>query len=116
GEQVLPRNAKVCVSCGIRVPSGRPIVTARGMDENDLAVRSDTWIKLVSLIVWVGLFPVASEAFGTKKARVIWLIFAVTVLTSVWYFFDIMSDRPEHADLMLWVGSAEQRAVLLERV
>lgn len=114
-ERSLPRKAKVCVSCGIRVPSGRPIVIARGMDENDLAARADTWIKLISWIVWIGLFPVASEAFGTRKARVIWYVFGITVLTSVLFFFDIFSDKPEHEDLMLWTGSAEARVGMIDR-
>jgi len=55
------------------------MVTSRALDENDLAIRTDTWVRLVSWILWFGLFPIASEAFGTKKAKSIWWITAALI-------------------------------------
>src|SRR5258706_3948184 len=114
-EIVLAPSAKICVACGIKIPCGRPIVTARGMDENDLAVRAETWISLTSWIIWLGLFPVASEAFGTKKARSVWIIFILTFLTSAAFLIaNWGEDTPKYANLMLWVGSPEARQRLID--
>jgi membrane associated rhomboid family serine protease len=116
-DQQLAYNAKVCIACGIKVPSGRPIVTSRGMDEEDLAVRAKAWIQLVSWILLIGLFPIASEAFGTRKARAIWIIFGITMLVSGWFLVvNIGFDPPHYANLMLWVGSPEARQRQIERL
>ena len=105
-ELQLPATAKVCIACGIKVPSGRPIVTSHGMDDDDLTERTRAWVKLICWILWFGLFPIASEAFGTRKARSIWIIFGITMLVSAWFLVvNIGFDPPHYANLMLWVGS-----------
>lgn len=106
-EQELPKKAKICVECGIHVPSGRPLLTAKGIDENDLAMRADTWIRLISWIISFGLYPVASEAFGTRKAYAVWTIVSLCVLGSVGYWVAENTDEEGEESvmhLMLWAG------------
>jgi membrane associated rhomboid family serine protease len=116
-EQQLAYSAKVCIACGIKVPSGRPIVTSRGMDDDELTERTRAWVKLICWVLWFGLFPIASEAFGTRKARAIWIIFGITLLVSAWFLVvNIGFDPPHYANLMLWVGSPEARQRQIERL
>jgi hypothetical protein len=106
-EKVLAPKAKLCISCGIKVPSGRPIVTSRGMDEDGLVERTRVWLNLVSLFLPLNLLPVASEAFGTKKARSVWIIFGLTMLASALFLIANWGEKThlEYGNLMLWTGS-----------
>lgn len=97
--------AKICVPCGIRLPSGRPLVTSQGMDEDALYIRAEMWIKIVSWLVWVTPMPMplASEAYGTRKPYTIWNIAALTVLCSILFLIFNMSDPSgENRNLLLW--------------
>jgi membrane associated rhomboid family serine protease len=108
--QPLPVNTKICVECGIYIDTGKPLVTAKGFDEDDLAVRADTWIRIVSWIIPFGLFPVASEAFGTRRPVTTWVIAIATVIVSCMFFaVMISSDEPSAGalNLMLWSGDRE---------
>ena len=75
--------AKLCVTCGIKVPSGRPITTAREVDSDELYERTMPWVQVISFFMPINLIPIASEAFGTKKARSVWFIVGITFLASV---------------------------------
>lgn len=109
-----PRTAKICVACGVDLRTGRPLITSHAIDEDDLQVKAESTIRLLSWILPTGLFPVASEAFGTKKPYAVWSIVIITVLTSVMFFFamngadDEEEDGPDKlppsASLMLWSG------------
>lgn len=109
--QPLPVNTRICVECGIYIDTGKPLVTAKGFDEDDLAIRADTWIRIVSWIIPFGLFPVASEAFGTRKPVTTWVITIATVIASCLFFAVMISaDEPSPGalNLMLWSGDREQ--------
>lgn len=109
-EQRLPRGGKICVQCGIHVPSGRPLLMTKGLDEDALAIRADTWIRILSWFIPFGLFPVASEAFGTRKPYVTWVIAALTIATSTVFLISYkMTDEESVAlsNLMLQSGSVE---------
>ncbi len=102
---VYPAKTKICVGCGIYVPSGRPLVISRELDENHLAARADLWIRVVSWFVPFGLFPIASEAFATKPARAIWYITGITVAASVVFFVPYYTgDMKLAAPWMMWTG------------
>jgi membrane associated rhomboid family serine protease len=107
----LPKNAKICVDCGINITTGRSLVTAKGFDENFFAARCETFIPLVSLFVPLGLYPVASEAFGTKKPYYIWGTAIITVLISILFFVMVRTDEgyDNYKNLMLWTGQAPQK-------
>ena len=101
--------SKICVACGIYIDTGKPLVTAKGFDEDEFAVRADTWIRVASWISPFGLYPVASEAFGTRKPWATWIIAATTVIVSLCYFVVLVDEdaSPAALNLMLWSGSRE---------
>jgi membrane associated rhomboid family serine protease/pSer/pThr/pTyr-binding forkhead associated (FHA) protein len=109
----LGRNAKICVACGIDVKSGRSLITAKGFDENDLAISADTWIRLVSILVPFGLYPVASEAFGTRKPYAIWGTAILTAIVSLYFAIAINGNGGWSANknLMLWVGDPSKHRI-----
>ena len=108
----LPPDTKICVDCGIDVTTGRPLVVSRGLDEDDLAIRTDTWIRVISWVMPLGLMPIASEAFGTRRPITTWVITAVTALASTIFMIAIMASDEEDPpaslmNLMHWVGDPE---------
>lgn len=105
----LPAAAKICVNCGVDVKTGRSLVVSKGLDEDDLAMRADTWIRTLSWIIPFGLFPIASEAFGTRKPWTTWTILGITILASVLFVITLHSnDEPSSQvlNLLQWNGQA----------
>lgn len=92
----LPPGTKVCVACGINVETGRQILIARELDEQTLETGAHETLKAVSIVLWFGFFPIASEAYGSKRPYVVWAIALLTAVTTlaVW-----VHDRGEGADL-----------------
>ncbi len=112
----LGTSARVCVSCGINVQTGRSILTAEetNLDETYAAVESV--IGWLSWVFWTGLYPIASEAFGTRKPHVIRAIAVVTILTSFWFLCYEWTESPKMRsakNMMLWAGDAEPSPELL---
>ncbi len=97
-------DTQICVGCGIYIRTGRPLVTSRGLDEDALAVRADTWIRTLSWFVPFGLFPIASEAFGNHKPRAIWWITGITVAASLLFFVALLGGDGSARELMMWSG------------
>ena len=100
----------ICTDCGIYVHSGRPLVTARGVDQDrvDEVAREAIWLP--SFVMLVGFLPVASEAFGTHKPRATWAIVALTVACSVIFFplnCGSLGATPTVQNLMVWSGDRE---------
>ena len=112
-ERPVARKAKICVQCGIKVDSGRPVLTSQGLDENMVYGNSETIIRVLSWLIWVTPMPmpIASEAYGTRKPYTIWSIAAVTILASLIFFFAIQNESASALGLMLWPPgqSAAQR-------
>ncbi|MBN1514920.1 MAG: rhomboid family intramembrane serine protease [Phycisphaerae bacterium] len=112
----LNASARVCVSCGINVRTGRSILTAEetNLDETYAAVESV--IGWLSWIFWMGVYPIASEAFGTRKPYAIRGIAIVTILTSFWFLYYEWTESPKMRsakNMMLWAGDAEPSPELL---
>lgn len=106
----LPEGAKICVECGIRVGSGRPVLTARVIDQEELEARAEKIIRPISWLVPLGIYPVYSEAMGRSKPYTTWAIAAVTVLTSIWFLAYQWSGSPKMRsmkNLMQWNGEAK---------
>jgi membrane associated rhomboid family serine protease len=104
-EQSLAPGARICVRCGIYTASGRPLITAQGMDEDVLYTRAETWINLISWIVWVTPLPMplASEAYGGRKPFTIWAVAALTILASIIFFASQSgASAGDTKNLMLW--------------
>jgi membrane associated rhomboid family serine protease len=103
----LPLDAKICVDCGINLRTGRPLLTARGVDENELYARTETAVRALSWVLPFGVYPVASEGFGTSRPYVIWAVALLTIVASVVFWnrnFNVPGDAQSGRDLMLWVG------------
>jgi membrane associated rhomboid family serine protease len=102
--------ARICVDCGIRIRSGRPLVTRQGFDKEQLRLSTRKRIKWYSLFIPYAVLPVPlrSEALGVNKPYALWAIVLVTILASLSYeiarFRSPLSmdfDRPGN-NLMLW--------------
>jgi membrane associated rhomboid family serine protease len=109
----FPANALVCTTCGINLKTGRTLVTSRDIDENDMAIRANRWIRIISWFIWFGLFPIASEALGTHKPRATWTITIVTILISAFFLAGRIANHGRTPDqlknYMLWAGDARAR-------
>ena len=108
----LAPTAQLCVTCGIKIPSGRPITTAREVDSEELYDRSLPWVQAISLFIPINLIPIASEAFGTKKARSVWYIVGITFLCSALFLVSNWGDMnppKNYSGMMLWCGSNAAR-------
>jgi membrane associated rhomboid family serine protease len=117
----LGPRAQICVECGIDLKTGRPLLTAHGLDEDALQIRAENTIRLISWAVPFFICPVASEARGHSKPWAIWTIAGFTVLCSFMFYVMIVSawpgQQPRGADLMLWAGdrtASEERAVRVQ--
>lgn len=112
-ERKLADDAKVCVGCGIYVGSGRPILTARGADEDLLYERSRKVVSPISWLIPLGIYPVYSEAMGRHRPYATWAITAVTIAVSIWFLAYQLSGSTRMRsmkNLMLWGGQAEPEA------
>jgi len=115
----LADDATVCIGCGIYVDSGRPILTVRGMDADELEEKAHRVVKAISWLIPFGIYPVYSEAMGRHKPYATWGIAAVTVLVSIWFLaiqFSGSTQMRSAKNLMLWGGKAHpdpQRIQLL---
>jgi len=100
----IPRDGKICIGCGIQVPSGRPVITALARDEDMLYATAERVINWISWVLRLGLYPIASEAYAIKKPIAIWIFAALTTLTSTWFYFAMHAESPSRqvTQLMLW--------------
>lgn len=113
GRSLAP-NAKICVACGIDVKTGRAILTSHGTDVDTVYVRAESTIRWLSWLIWAGIYPVASEAFGIRRPYVTWSIAAITVLTSLAFWYAVYGEDSTSApDYMLWLGKPENDPDLL---
>lgn len=109
--RLLPAGTRICVQCGIDLKTGRPLLTSRDINQDELLEEADGWIRLISWFLPFGLFPIASEAFATRKPLATWTITGLTVLTSLLFLpfaCDIVSPTSASLNLMLWSGSRQQ--------
>lgn len=105
--KMLPSTAKICIDCGINIDTGRPLLTAQGVDENVLYENTQTAVRAISWLIPFGLYPLASEGFGTRRPYVIWAVASITVVVSLIFWVNAFSGRDGFNDtknLMLWTG------------
>jgi membrane associated rhomboid family serine protease/DNA-directed RNA polymerase subunit RPC12/RpoP len=103
----LADDATVCIGCGIYVDSGRPVLTVRAMDADELEEKAHGVVKAISWLIPFGIYPVYSEAMGRHKPYATWGIAAVTVLVSIWFLaiqFSGSTQMRSAKNLMLWGG------------
>ena len=105
----LPAAAKACVPCGVRVPSGRPLlVRARDYKQELEDGHAAPWLPALTWIVWLTPVPIPllSEAPGQRQPWAVRLIAAVTVITSVCFLLVSLSSHKildvPGKNFMLW--------------
>lgn len=107
---------RVCVECGIDLKTGRPLITAQGIDENALQVYTEGLIRVISYFIAFGLYPIASEAFGVCKPYLVWAIAILTVMTSIGFWAQESGANGYERDaanrLMLHVGRVSSEQVV----
>ncbi len=102
-QQTLPPDAKLCVACGIDLKTGKSIRVSQGLDEDFLYGNADTASAALSWIIPLGIFPIASDAYGKFKPYAIWVLTGVIVLTTVLFWLAEWNETT--LLLMLWTGS-----------
>jgi membrane associated rhomboid family serine protease len=105
----LPSDAKICVACGIYIKTGRPLLTAQEDSLDQAYAYAERAIGILSWLIPVGVYPIASEAFGLRKPWTTRAIAVATVLASVWFMVAVVyNPEPsiENGNLMLWSGRA----------
>lgn len=102
-------SALICTNCGTNLKTGKMLITSKAVDENEVAIRADTWIRFISTFVFLGVAPISSEAFGTHKPRATWIITALTTLVSIVFLIAVIENHgelpPSWRNAVLWVGS-----------
>ena len=117
----LPPAARICVDCGINVKTGRSLIITQDENLDNIYTAAERTIRLISWIIWFGLYPIASEAFGLYKPYVTRAIALITIVTSVAFFTYLWSDSPpvdSLTNLMLWCGDPDVKpdlAAMLRR-
>jgi membrane associated rhomboid family serine protease len=107
--QSLPADAKICVACGIHLKTGRPLLTTQEDTLDQAYIYAEKAIGILSWLIPVGVYPVASEAFGLRKPWTVRAIAVTTVLASLWFMVAVIHNPEpsiENANLMLWSGRA----------
>ncbi|HPZ98642.1 MAG TPA: rhomboid family intramembrane serine protease [Phycisphaerae bacterium] len=115
-QKSLAPNAKICVACGIDLKTGRAILTSHDADLDTIYVRAEQAVQWLSWVVWAGVYPVASEAFGVRKPYFARSIAILTVLTSFWFWsyrWSSSSSMSEVKNYMLWTGGAQPDPTML---
>jgi len=106
----LPKGSKICVPCGVDLKTGRSLITSEETNLDEVYIAAESVIRVISWIMWLGFFPIASEAFGKRKPHTTRAIAVLTVLVSAWFLAYEWSGSPQMRtmkNLMLWAGNAE---------
>jgi membrane associated rhomboid family serine protease len=109
----LKVSAKICIDCGIDLKTGRSILTSHAAEVDTIHTRATRVIWVISWLISFGIYPIASEAFGTRKPYFIRAIAIITVLTSIWFWAYEWSDSPAMRTVknrMLWCGNGQPTA------
>lgn len=112
----LRRGAKICVQCGVDIRTGRAILISQESNLNEIYAAAETLIAGLSWLIWVGIYPIASEAFGKRKPWTVRSIAILTILVSGWFSVHEWTDSPKMwslKNLMLWCGEAKPEGEMI---
>lgn len=104
---------RICVPCGIHVHTGRSLITADEGDTDRLYENAEKIIEGLSWISWLGIYPIGSEAYGTRKPYAIFGIVVVTIFVSSLFHAWFVTSSPKMQSakmLMLWPPDAKPDA------
>jgi membrane associated rhomboid family serine protease len=117
--KTLPGDAKVCVDCGIYLATGRSIIITQDENLDQIYVFAERTVRLLSWLIWIGVYPIASEAFGLRKPWAVRSIALLTVAVSFAYFVCSCAELPAERTfegMMLWAGDPDKVDELLDKV
>lgn len=106
--RALPIGAVLCVQCGINLKTGRAVLITDDASSDQAYNIAEKTIRWLSFIILFGLYPIASEAFGTRKPWVARGLAIGTIIISLWFCFAVIyNSQPSvsHLNLMLWSGT-----------
>ena len=112
----MPAGAVICIPCGIHARTGRSIATAEQRDTNSMYGKAHGIIWFASWLSPLGLYPIASEAHGSRKPLAIPAIAILTIMLTAWmwgYEWSGSSQMRGLKNLFLWAGD---RAPDAERI
>ncbi len=103
--KVYPGTTQICIDCGIKIKTGRSLILAH---EGDLDRVYDDAERIIRAVSWLiaGVYPIGSEAYGTKKPYAIFGIVIITVFISSVFaaaFVSGSSKMQSAKQLMLWL-------------
>ncbi|MBN2447950.1 MAG: hypothetical protein JXO22_14555, partial [Phycisphaerae bacterium] len=107
-QRSLRPGSRICVQCGINIKTGRPLLMTDEESVDRAYTYAEATIPAISWLIWLGIYPIASEAFGMAKPHVVRAIAILTTVVSLfvlgaWWFGPEGEDA--YASLMLWCGS-----------
>ncbi len=85
-EQTLPGEDRICVDCGIELATGRSILTHDDTNLNEKYMIAEPLIWTLSWLIWFGIYPIASGAFGVRTPWVVRGLAVLTILASIWFW------------------------------
>lgn len=118
-KRILPKGAVVCVNCGMNLKSGRRLLTSDVSALDSVHATAETLVTYLSWLIWLGIYPIASEGFGTRKPHVVRGLSILTTLVSFWFFVDLWSHPDgdlEHTNLMLWGGHSMTHEEMIDNL
>lgn len=63
----LPGSAKICVDCGVDLKTGRSVLTTDETNLDSAYIYAEGIVYWLSWVFPFGIYPIASEAFGTRR-------------------------------------------------
>lgn len=112
-EEDLPAGSRICISCGINIKSGRSILISQETNLDEAYMTAESAIRVLSWLMWTGVYPIASEALGMRKPYATRGIAILTIITSFWFLAYEWTESPKMwraKNYMLWSGDAEPSA------
>lgn len=102
-------DARLCTNCGIYLKTGRGILTTQDENLDQVYIYAESLLRYLSFLIFLGVYPIASEAFGLRKPWVVRSIALLTVLVGAFQLYSCIADSPAQASInqmMLWGGDA----------
>jgi membrane associated rhomboid family serine protease len=109
--RLWPEAARLCTDCGVVLQTGRSVLITQDERLDQIYAAAESTIRLISWIIWMGIYPIASEAFGLRKPYAIRGLALLTVLASFGFFLYLWTPTPPDPaldGLMLWCGRAAE--------
>lgn len=110
----FPAKARICVDCGIDLRTGRAVLISMEGDLDSIAEMAETLVHGISWFIPLGIYPIASTAFGTSKPWVIRSLAILTTVVSLWFLaatYWNWGDPGEFKNLMLWGGTLNRQTL-----